>query len=157
MKITILYNQNHLLTIGDQLPCTAMLKGFLRIIAATLLLLNGLGAIYGGWELMSQPDGSSLEMSTTLLQHSPFSTFAIPGLVLFSLNGLCSLLVFVSVITNGALSPILTIGQGLILTGWIVTEVLMIPTFSWLQVVFGCAGLMMIAAGIALSKLNRAM
>ena len=52
-----------------------------------LQLFIGLGAVAGGLGLVLEPDGSNLGMPLSMLEHSPFSDFLIPGLVLLLVNG----------------------------------------------------------------------
>lgn len=52
-----------------------------------LLVLLGFGAVISGWILMLAPDGSIMHMPLSIMQGSPFSSFFIPGLILFLLLG----------------------------------------------------------------------
>lgn len=52
-----------------------------------LQLFIGLGAVAGGLGLVLESDGSNLGMPLSMLEHSPFSDFLIPGLVLLIVNG----------------------------------------------------------------------
>ena len=52
----------------------------------------GLGAVLGGYGLVSDPTGAGVRMPLDMLENSPFSTFLVPGLVLLTVNGLGSLL-----------------------------------------------------------------
>lgn len=36
---------------------------FLKSAAVLLLLFNGTGALFGGWQLIAHPDGSSLQLT----------------------------------------------------------------------------------------------
>jgi len=45
------------------------------------------GAIYGGITLMNDPTGKSLELPVSLLEGTVFSSFLIPGIILFLLLG----------------------------------------------------------------------
>ena len=53
-----------------------------------LQFLLGLGALGGGGVLMAAPDGSLIQMPLSMLEHSPFSSFLISGVILFSLLGI---------------------------------------------------------------------
>ena len=63
-----------------------------RIIATILLLFNAISALFGGWSLMIDQSGETLDMPIRFLEHSPFETFLVPGIILFVTNGLFSLL-----------------------------------------------------------------
>ena len=52
-----------------------------------LMVLLGLGAIFGGAMLILSPSGKAFGMPLGLLTHTPFHSFLVPGIVLFSLLG----------------------------------------------------------------------
>jgi hypothetical protein len=57
-------------------------------ILLILLAFLGLGAIFGGGVLIISPSGALFGMPLTMLEHSPFHNFLIPGIILFSVLGL---------------------------------------------------------------------
>lgn len=117
---------------------------FLNIFSFLLLLFNGSGALFGGWALMSEPDGSIFGLSTALLEHSPFRDYFIPGIILFTVNGLFIVFILLLLFFNPALFPVLLRLQGILLTGWIIVQIIMIRTPSILQLIFIATGLLMI-------------
>jgi hypothetical protein len=131
------------------------MKAALRIVTSIFLLFNATGALYGGWNLMTHPDGSSLQMSPGYLQHSPFSDYFIPGIILFAANGLFSLFVFILLLSDHKKLPLLVIVQGSILVGWIVTQVLMVQMVYYLHIVMGMTGLLLLLCGALLLKMKR--
>jgi hypothetical protein len=66
-----------------------------RNILLLLLLFLGLGAVGGGGVLIVSPSGKWFGMPLSLLDHSPFSDFLLPGIILFVVLGLipCGLVV----------------------------------------------------------------
>ena len=56
-----------------------------------LQLFIALGALGGGWGLITAPDGSNLGMPLSMLEHSPFPDFLIPGWILLTVLGLGNL------------------------------------------------------------------
>ena len=52
----------------------------------------GLGALGGGFMLVRDPSGSALELPMSLLEGSPFPDFLIPGMFLFAVNGVGSMI-----------------------------------------------------------------
>lgn len=123
------------------------MKTLLRIIALFLLVLNGAGAFYGGWHLLTHPDGSSLQMPLSYLEHTPFRDFFYPGFILFIANGLFSWFVFAAYLFRLKDYRLLVIAQGMILTVWIATEMLMLQSIHLLHFVYGPAGLFLIMVG----------
>jgi hypothetical protein len=126
-----------------------MKKGIL-ILASFLLLFNGAGALYGGLNLMTHPDGSSMHLSLSWLQHSGFDDFLIPGILLFVTNGLFSLFIFATLLFKYRNTAWLIICQGAILSGWIIIQVIIIRTIVPLHVVLAIFGLLLIVCGYML-------
>jgi hypothetical protein len=60
----------------------------MRNLLIFLLILLGLGAIFGGAVLIISPSGKLFGMPLTMLKDSPFNNFLIPGIILFSILGL---------------------------------------------------------------------
>ncbi|MCH6232851.1 hypothetical protein [Cognataquiflexum rubidum] len=72
-----------------------------RLFLYLLLVLHlflGLGALSGGGMLVLQPDGSLLGMEPGWLAQSPFSSYLIPGLLLFIFSGLLPLFSFLGLL-----------------------------------------------------------
>ena len=59
-----------------------------------MVLFQGLGAIGGGLVLMIRPDGSLIHMPVSILSGSVFTSFLIPGLVLFLVLGVFPICTF---------------------------------------------------------------
>lgn len=67
----------------------------MRNVLIILLAFLGLGAIFGGGALVVSPTGELLGMPLSLLEHSPFNNYLIPGIILFSILGMAPcLLIF---------------------------------------------------------------
>ena len=54
----------------------------------SLLLFNGISAIFGSLAMMIYPDGDLLKMPLEMLRGTPFKNYFIPGVLLFVFNGL---------------------------------------------------------------------
>jgi len=126
----------------------------LYTIAGFLLLFNAAGAIYGGTHLITHPDGSSLQMSLALLQHTPFHDYLIPGMVLLAVNGFFSIVCFGMLLAGNKLRGRYIAAQGILLTGWIVIQILLIRTLNPLHIVMGLTGLMLICSGAGIVTLQ---
>lgn len=123
------------------------MKKWNQIAAIILLFFNGIGAIYGGWNLIIHPDGSSIELSSDWLNTTPFQNYLVPGIVLFVCNGLFSLFVILAILVKSRYAPYLTIAQGMILCGWLVIQMLLIRTVYFLHAIMGFTGLALIYLG----------
>jgi len=70
-----------------------------RNILISLLLFLGLGALGGGALLIISPSGELLGgLPLSILHHSPFNDFLIPGIILFLVLGLSPCLLVVALI-----------------------------------------------------------
>lgn len=101
----------------------------LRLTAIVLLLFNSLGALWGGAGLVYDPTGEFMQMPLDYIKHSPFSTYLIPGIILFIANGLFSLIVAIATMKKGKYYVHLIIAQGLILAIWLSVQIAMIQIF----------------------------
>jgi len=128
------------------------LRKFLKYIALLLLLLNGVSALVGGIPMIAWPDGSANGIPLSHLNHSPFTDYFIPGLVLVIANGVLSLLVFVALVFNIRHHSWLVLGQGIILLGWIVIQMIMLRNVNFLHVAFGSIGIALIFLGRYLER-----
>ena len=124
-----------------------MTKLLLNILAVFLLLINGLGAIYGGTNLVAFPDGSSIGLSLSLLQHSPFENYFVPGIDLLLANGVLSMIAVLAILMGARISALLVVLQGVLLTGWILVQMLLIQTVYFLHVVMGTIGVLLMVIG----------
>jgi hypothetical protein len=131
------------------------MKTLLKFIAAALLLFNGVGALYGGGNLILHPDGSSIQLTLDWLKHTPFSDYFIPGIVLFVANGLFSFIALAAMLLKVKNYAWLVMAEGAILTGWIVIQILMIQTVYFLHIVMGGVGLALLLVGYVILKYNQ--
>jgi CDP-diglyceride synthetase len=120
----------------------------LAYVAATFLTLVGLGALVIGIWLMLDTNGTSLGMTVELLKNTPFKDFYIPGLVLFTFNGIFGLIAANLSFQKHqyAGKATMLIGVGMIL--WISTQIYWIGWGSWLIPTFLVIGVVEIVLGI---------
>jgi len=116
----------------------------------TLLFLLGflsLGALGGGGALSISPSGRLLGMPLALLAHSPFRSFLVPGLILFTVLGVVPCLLVVALLKKPA-SPLAerlnfcpdmhwawtgSLYVAFALIGWLQIEMMMLNAVSWLH------------------------
>lgn len=123
-----------------------------RSISISFLLLTGINAIIAGLLFIIDPSGKKMGMSTSYLSHSPFSTFLIPGITLFLVNGLLNIITAVTTINKYKHYPVLILLQGLFLTGWIIVQVIWVKDFNALHLTMLSIGIVLIANGIILKR-----
>lgn len=130
------------------------MKNILKFIAAFLLIFNGIGAMYGGWNLIIHPDGSSIQLPMEWLKHAPFNDYFIPGIILFIANGLLSFVVLAAMLLNHRFFSWFIMAQGAILTGWIIIQIILVQKTYYLQGILGGVGIALIILGIYFEKRN---
>ncbi len=125
----------------------------MRWILFALLLFNGISAVVAGAMLTYTPDGSSMEMPLSWLDHSPFHSYRIPGLLLFSVIGMGSLvaalMVAIRPVNTGRFAQVA--GGALII--WIVVQMFMLRSVLPIQITFLLIGIAIVWLGERLRKL----
>jgi hypothetical protein len=116
------------------------MKTFLLI----LLSFVGLTAMVSGLMLISRPDGSLIKMPLGLLETSPFSNFLIPGIVLMTMVGMVNCMAAWLMIRRHRARYNWAVLGGAMIGGWIVVQIIMIQSFSWLQFVYLGTGLLIV-------------
>jgi hypothetical protein len=112
-----------------------------------LQIFNGLSALAGGFGLMGDPSGQSLQMDTSMLANSPFNSFLIPGIVLFVVNGLGNVMGTILTLTRYKFAGQVAVLFGIVLMGWIVVQVVWVGYASLLQPLYFATGLAQTLAG----------
>jgi hypothetical protein len=125
-----------------------------RTLVGVLCLLVGLTALGGGVSLVLYPDGSRTQLPLALLRHSPFTTYLVPGLLLSLIVGLGNTIAGVVALRGGARARALALLGGGALLVWIVSEMLLLRTTHWLQVVYLCLGALIVAESLAPTHRN---
>jgi hypothetical protein len=136
-----------------------------------LLLLIGILSVAGfggGWSLMTDRTGASLQVDLAWLDHTPVSDFLLPGLFLFLVYGVFGFVLMLGLWTRWSSGPLMsldrstgrlwswwgTLALGSILVAWIAYELFVIPDLIWLQPALAATGLAMV--GLALLPSMRA-
>src|ERR1700736_7066670 len=94
------------------------LQGIARL-AVALEGFIGVGAIVGGGLLILGPDGHLLGLPSKMLAGTPFDSFLIPGILLFTLVGVVPTAAAVMTLRRSASSPLFALVVGLLLVGWV--------------------------------------
>ncbi|MDP3467261.1 MAG: hypothetical protein Q8S11_02935 [Daejeonella sp.] len=112
-----------------------------------LLAFLGLGAIGGGGVLILSPSGQLMGMPLSLLEHSPFTSFLIPGIILFTMLGLAPFLLIFALLKKpeSSFAEMLncfndmhwswtfSIYMAFVLIIWIQVQMVFLQTVSWLH------------------------
>ncbi|MFC1799377.1 hypothetical protein ACFL2Z_00485 [Candidatus Eisenbacteria bacterium] len=124
----------------------------LAIGLGALQVFIGLGAVAGGLGLALDPSGANLRMPLEMLEDSPFTTFLIPGIVLFAVNGLVSLAGAVLTFTRRRYAGELAMALGAFLVAWIVVQVYWVHGIHWLHWLYFILGLLELALGWSMRR-----
>ena len=124
-------------------------------ILGGLQVFIGLGAVGGGLGMIIDPSGSGMGFPMEMLQGSPFPDFLIPGLFLFTVNGLGSLIGAGLSFARHRYAGEAAIALGAILVAWIVIQVAIINSVHWLHVLYFVLGLLELALGLAVRRESR--
>jgi hypothetical protein len=95
-------------------------------LAIGLEVFLGIGALFGGGALILAPDGHLLGMPVKLLAGSPFPSFLVPGMILFSLVGVAPLMAAAITLRRQVLAPLAAVAVGLTLIGWVSVEMVVL-------------------------------
>jgi len=127
------------------------------------IAIEALGAIYGGINLMNDPSGDSIHLPITLLEESAFSSYLIPGIILFLLLGFFPLFLIFPLIFKPSW-PIInrlniykkyhwawtyTLYTAIMLIIWINIQMMILHTGSVIQGTFGLLGVFILIVALS--------
>ncbi len=110
-------------------------KGLANVLGA-LQIFIGLGAVGGGLGLALEPSGANLGIPLALLENTPFSSYLVPGIVLFTVNGLGSLLGAAASFIRHRYAGETAMALGVFLVAWIMLQVYWFAGIHWLHALY---------------------
>ncbi|MEP7129378.1 MAG: hypothetical protein ABI729_10940 [Chitinophagales bacterium] len=116
------------------------MKTFLHL----LLGFVAMSSAFSGVLLLLHPDGSTLNLSTELLNGTPFNDFFIPGLILSVVVGGTHLAAIVQNMKHATTQYTWAMAAGITLSGWIIFQMLLIGSEQWLQLFYLVIGILTI-------------
>lgn len=102
--------------------------------------------------LVKDPSGSALGTPLSLLEGSPFTDFLIPGIFLLVVNGIGSMFGAGLSFTKKRYAQEIAIVLGTILVAWIVIQVVIIRSFSWLHIFYFFLGVVELVIGLYIMR-----
>jgi hypothetical protein len=111
-----------------------------------LQVFIGIGAVAGGLGLTMDPSGGSLGIPLDVLEETPFTTFLVPGIVLFTVNGLGSLVGAAGSFTRHRYAGEAAMPLGAFLMAWILVQVYWMG-LHWLHGLYLALGALELALG----------
>ena len=144
------------------MPSSKTARPIALYVMTLCLLILAVNALPVGLSLMTDPSGSGLGMSVDWLANSPFPTYAVPGLFLFAVIGLGSVIVALALwlrpswallagltrATHEHWAWSLTLAYAVVVVLWIIVQYLMLRMFHPLQIIVAA-----IAIGLAVIDL----
>lgn len=112
----------------------------------------GLGALGGGFLLVKDPSGSAMGFPLSLLEGTPFPDFLIPGIFLLVVNGMGSVVGAGLSLTKRRYAQEIAVVLGAILVAWIVIQVIIIGSISWLHLLYFILGIAELGMGIYIRR-----
>jgi hypothetical protein len=103
-----------------------------------------------GLVMISSPDGGILNLSLILLEGTPFKNFLVPGILLTMIVGGVNLLAVFFNIQRHPNRYNWAMAGGIMVSGWIITQIILIHTLHWLHFVYLGIGLFIILAAYQL-------
>ncbi|MFA6784994.1 MAG: hypothetical protein WCR13_08870 [Sphaerochaeta sp.] len=125
-------------TISNGLDREVVMKKITGVLFI-LHLLVGTGGMAGGFACLIDPH-SPLGAPVEMLQNSPFSSFLIPGILLFSVIGIGNFISAAVLTQSKKWSGYTSSISGWSLVIWIIVQCYMIQSIVFLHVLFFCIG-----------------
>ena len=105
-------------------------------IIGGLQVFVGIGALPAGLLMIIDPSGSLVGMTIDILSQSPFSNFLVPGIVLFTVNGICNLVASFLCFKQSPNAGNIGLLLGIFLLAWLCIQILYLGPIHWLQVLY---------------------
>ena len=129
----------------------------IRFFLILVLFFVSTTAFWGGTVLIANAHGNPWGMMPlSLLAHSPFHSWLIPGLILISANGVLGLLVMWQTLRQEPKYGLWSALQGFVLMGWLAVECLFLRIVARPHYFYGALALLLILCGFALQHASDA-
>jgi hypothetical protein len=116
----------------------------MRIFLTVLTTFVTLTAVAGGMLLLMDQEGTSLHLTTSMLENTPFDDYLMPAILLLVLVGGVNGVALISQLTKSSLFYPWTIAGAVVLIVWNIIQMLIFSGTSWLQLLFLFIGVFMV-------------
>ena len=116
------------------------MRSFLFILVSFIAVTSTLSGLL----MISNPDGGILNLPLSLLDGTPFNDFLIPGILLTGVVGFVNLLAVFYNLQRHPNRYNWAIAGGMMISGWIITQMILIQTIHWLHIIYLGIGLLVI-------------
>jgi hypothetical protein len=124
----------------------------MRRILFALVIFMAVSSISSGLLMITNPDGMIFGLTSALLEDTFFPDYFFPGILLTVLVGFSSLLAVYFMSKRHSRQYTWSLLAGVVLVIWIIVQMLMIHTATWLQYSFLGAGIFMILISLQLKN-----
>ncbi len=114
-----------------------------------------IGAIPAGYLFLISPDGSKLGMTVEALSGSPFRDYFVPGLFLFTVNGVFNLIASVLAFRKYKHASVIGMALGLALMIWVTVQAYSVGLSHFLQPAYFIIGIIEIVLSIMIFKAEK--
>jgi len=118
-----------------------------RVSSIIILSVVGITALLGGASLIIDPTGQSMGLNVEGLTGTMFYDYRAPGIILFLVLGVLGSSAAILTVANHKYYPMLVFYQGLLITGWILAQIYILPATHILQAVYGMFGIVLMLTG----------
>ena len=114
----------------------------MKSILFILVSFIAVTALVSGIVMISNPDGSIMNLPLGLLDGTPFRDFKIPGILLAVFVGGTNLFAVFFNLKRHRSRYNWALAGGLVISGWIIIQMILIGTFHWLHVFYLAIGIL---------------
>jgi len=115
-----------------------------RLLLFILVAFIATTSTLSGLLMISSPDGAILNLPLSLLEGTPFKNFLVPGILLTTVVGSVNLYAIFGQMQRRPNRYNWSMAGGIMITGWIVAQILLIQTAHWLHFLYLGIGLLII-------------
>jgi hypothetical protein len=116
----------------------------MRSLLFILVLFIAVTSTLSGLLMISNPDGGVLNLPRSLLDGTPFNDFLIPGILLTGAVGFVNLLAVFFNLQRHTKRYNWAIAGGMMISGWIITQMILIQKIHWLHFIYLGVGMLII-------------
>lgn len=129
--------------------------GGVRVALFVVDAFVALTAVGGGIALVAGLENDRFPVA--MLRGTPFGSFVIPGLILALVVGGSAAVGAVAMLLSPRAGALASMLAGVVMMGWIVGEVLILnqPSWTWIEVFYFAAGLVMAVLGLMIGRVWR--
>ncbi|MCJ7468182.1 MAG: hypothetical protein MUO53_16000 [Maribacter sp.] len=127
-----------------------------RLSIVVLLVVLALAAMGGGWLLIDDPSGVSIQIPIDFLSGTPFKDYLIPGIILFIFIGAFSLFTAILTVLNRKIYSKMAVLEGILLIGWLSIELFLNSDFyaPTLHLPLYAIGVLLIVMGVKIIRIK---